>query len=108
MLPQPVVLGGTYEWLLNATVNTETAPTVFGAWDLTAATVTVSFMPPSGAGRHFTATLVSGTGKARYINLASLFNIAGTWGVSWRVSQGDTILESQITYFTVYPSGAAA
>lgn len=109
MVFQPVVVGGTYDWFLNpALINTEAAPQVFGVWDLTGATVTISFIPPSGAGQHFTATIVSASeGTARYINSASLFNVAGQWGVSWKISKSGTILESKITYFTVYPSGAA-
>lgn len=108
MAIQPVVVGGTYDWYLNpASINTRPAPGVFGAWDLTGATVTISFIPPSGAGSHFTASLLSGTGQAHYINAASLFNVTGTWGVSWKVSLSGTILETQIVNFTVYASGAA-
>lgn len=106
---QPVVVGGTYDWFLNpASVNTEAAPNVFGAWDLTGATVTVSFLDPSGVGHHFGATLGSTTGTARYINQTTLFTSAGQWGVSWKVSLSGTVLESQIEYFQVCASGAAA
>jgi hypothetical protein len=106
---QPVVVGGTYDWFLNpAMINTEASPEVFGAWDLTGATVTISFVPPSGAGSHFTATIVSATlGTAQYTNTTALLNVAGTWGVSWKVSKSGIVLESQIYYFTVYASGAA-
>lgn len=107
--PQPIVVGGTYDWFLNpASINTEAAPGVFGAWDLTGATITISFVPPSGAGSHFSATVVSAAnGTANYINATTLFNVAGTWGVSWKVSKSGTVLESEIIYFTVKASGAA-
>lgn len=110
MATQPVVVGGTYDWYLNpASINTEAAPGVFGAWDLTGATVTISFIPPSGAGQHFTATIVTASsGIARYINLTTLFNVAGEWGYSWKVvSSTGVVLESEIMYFTVKASGAA-
>jgi hypothetical protein len=109
---QPVVVGGTYDWFLNpASLNSETAPGVYGPWNLTGATVTISFIPPnypSSAASHFSATAVDATnGKYHYINATSLFNAAGTWGVSWKVSLSGIVLESQIVNFTVYPSGAA-
>lgn len=109
MAVQPVVVGGTYDWFLDtAQINTEAAPGVFGAWDITSATVTISFVNPSGIGQHFTATVTNGpAGQAHYINLTTLFNIAGTWGYSWKVSNGGTVLESQVVNFQVYPSGAA-
>ncbi len=104
-----IVVGGTYDWFLNpATINTEAAPGVFGAWDLTGATVTISFVPPTGSGQHFTADVQAGTGGlANYTNLVSLFNVAGQWGVSWKVSNAGVVLESTIQTFTVSPSGAA-
>ena len=106
---QPVVVGGTYTWFLNPVrINTEAAPGVFGAWDITGATVTISFIPPTGAALHFTAPIVSGPdGTARYTNATTLFTVAGDWGVSWKVSKAGVILESEITYFRVRPSGAA-
>lgn len=110
MPAQPVVVGGTYDWFLNPVlINTESSPGVYGMWNLTGATVTISFIPPSGSGQHFTASIVSATtGTAHYINNTSLFNVTGQWGYSWKVSLAGTILESQIVYFQVYPSGAAA
>ena len=109
MAIQPVVIGGTYEWFLNsASINTEAATSVFGVWDLTGATVTISFIPPSGEASHFSATVVSAAdGTARYTNLTTLFNAAGQWGVAWKVSKAGVILESQIAYFPVLPSGAS-
>lgn len=113
MVQQPVVVGGTYNWFLNASINTEAAPTVYGAWNLTGATVTVSFLyygsgtTPTAA-YHYTATIVTAaSGTCRYINAASLFNTAGTWGVSWKVSLSGTVLESDIIKFKVSDSGAA-
>jgi hypothetical protein len=114
---QPIVVGGTYEWFLNpASINTEAAPQVFGPWDLTGATVTISFMyygngpnaPPTVGGMHFTATILTPNtnGQAKYINATTLFNVAGVWGVSWKLVKGGTVLESQIVFFQVYPSGA--
>ena len=109
MVHEPVVIGGTYDWFLNpAQINTQAAPSVFGVWDLTSATVTISFINPSGDGTQFSATVLSATaGTAHYINLAALFNTAGDWGVSWKVSKSGTILETAIVYFKVYASGAA-
>lgn len=105
---QQVVVGGTYDWFLNpATINTEAAPHVFGAWDLTGATVTISFISPTGVGQHFTASLLAARGTARYINTTALFNVAGDWGISWKIVQSGVVLESQILTFRVYPSGAA-
>ncbi len=113
---QPIIVGGTYDWFLNpATINTEAAPGVFGLWDISGATVTISFLYyGNGTGAaptatyHFTATVVSGpAGTARYINLATLFNFAGDWGISWKVSVGGTVLESDILPFKVKASGAA-
>lgn len=106
---QPIVVGGTYDWFLNpASINTETAPGVFGAWDITGATVTISFIPPSGAGQHFSASIISGpNGTAHYVNLTTLFNVTGQWGVSWKVVLGGIVLESDILPFTVKASGAA-
>jgi hypothetical protein len=115
-LPQPIVVGGTYDWFLNpATINTETAPGVFGPWNITGAAVTITFMyfpnginAPSNPGISFSATITTGTnGQAHYINSTSLFNIAGQWGYSWKVVQSGTVLESNIFSFMVNPSGAA-
>jgi hypothetical protein len=108
--PQPIVCGGTYDWFLNpASINTEAAPNVFGIWNITGATVTITFVNPSGVGQSFTATIISGSaGTAHYINTTSLFNVAGTgWWLSWRVSLGGTVLETQPIYFEVFASGAA-
>ena len=116
MPAKPPVVGGTYDWFLNpAMINTRAAPSVFGIWDITGATVTVSFMyyengpdaaPPASS--HFSATILSGpAGTAHYVNLTTLFTTAGTWGVSWRVSLSGTVLESDISFFKVKASGAA-
>ncbi len=114
---QPIVVGGTYDWYLDkAMINTEASPAVYGTWDITGATVTVSFLyygngpnqVPTAAS-HFSATIVDGAaGTARYINQTSLFNIAGTWGITWRVSLSGIILETDVTTFKVKSSGAAA
>lgn len=104
------MIGGTYSWFLNpARINTEAAPGVFGVWDLTGATVTISFKSPSGTKSSFGATIVDATaGTARYVNTTSLFNATGTWSVSWRVSKSGTVLESRLQEFQVYESGAGA
>ena len=117
MPAQPVIVGGTYDWFLNpATINTEASPGVFGPWDITGATVTVTFArygngqgaPPTSAAQHFTATVVSGPdGTARYVNLTTLFDNDGVWGMSWRVSLSGTVLESETFFFNVRSSGAA-
>jgi hypothetical protein len=106
---QPVVVGGTYDWFLNpASINTEAAPGVFGAWNITGATVTITFINPFGTGQSFTATVTSGpAGQAHYVNATSLFNVAGQWGYSWRVSLAGTVLESDIYPLMVKASGAA-
>ncbi len=109
MAQQPVVIGGTYDWFLNpALINTEAAPSVFGIWDITSATITITFIAPDGTKFHFTGTVVSGSaGQARYINATTLFTVEGQWGVSWKVSLSGTVLESAIVYFPVLKSGAA-
>jgi hypothetical protein len=117
MAIQPIVAGGTYDWFLNpAHINTRASPKVYGIWDITGATVTISFMrygngPDAAAtsvGGHFSATILSGTdGTAHYTNAAGLFS-EGTWGVSWKVVVGSTVLESEIMFFKVKASGAAA
>lgn len=116
-IAEPIVVGGTYDWYLNhAKINTRTAPGVFGAWDITGATVTISFMyygngvnaPPTVGGMHFSASIISGTdGTAQYTNATTLFNLAGDWGVSWKVTKSGTVLESGIQFFKVKASGAA-
>ena len=108
MTIQPVVVGGTYDWFLNpATINSESAPSVYGVWNITGATVTITFVSPSGAYTSFSATIVSGSaGTAHYVNATSLFNVTGQWGYSWKISLSGTVLESQIVTFTVYPSAA--
>lgn len=116
MAVQPVVVGGTYNWFLNPiTRNSEAAPNVYGVWDITGATVTISFLyygngPDAAptASSEFAATIISGSdGTARYVNTTSLFNVAGDWGVSWHVSLSGTVLESEISFFKVKASGKA-
>jgi hypothetical protein len=106
---QPVVVGSTYDWFLNpAAINTESAPGVFGTWNITGATVTITFINPSGVGQSFVATITNGSaGQAHYINTTSLFNVAGQWGMSWNINLSGTVLESQINNFQVFPSGLA-
>ncbi len=116
--PQPIVVGGTYDWFLNpASINTRSAPGVYGAWDISGATLTITFLfyangpdaAPTAPGQHFTPTILSGpAGTAHYINTAALFNTAGTWGVSWKIVLGGTVLESDVFFFKVKASGAAA
>lgn len=114
---EPIVVGGTYDWFLNpAMINTRTAPNVYGIWDITGATITISFLyygnGPDAApttSYHYSATILSGSdGTASYINSASLFNVVGHWGVSWKISLSGTILETDIYRFMVKASGAAA
>ena len=111
MAAQPVIVGGTYDWFLNGvTINSRSAPGTFAVWDITGATVTISFVyyGNGSAGQQFTATVLDGAaGTAHYVNLTSLFDAAGSWGVSWRVSLSGTVLESGITTFEVKASGAA-
>src|SRR3990167_1128489 len=113
---EPVVVGGTYEWFFRTMINTRASPKVFGVWDITGATVTVSFMhygngqdaAPTSVAGHFSATIVSATdGTAQYTNLAAMFNTVGTWWYSVKVSKSGTILESEIVFFKVKASGAA-
>lgn len=111
MLPAKIVCGGTYDWFLNpASINSEAAPSVFAPWDISGATVTISFInyavsPPTS--QTFTATVSNGpAGQARYINETTLFDTPGPWGVSWNVSLGGVVLESQIVNFQVYQAGS--
>lgn len=107
---QPVVVGGTYEWFLNpAMINTETSPCVYGPWNITGATVTITFVSPTGVATSFSATVVNGPkGQAKYVNQTSLLGTVGQWGYSWRVSLSGVVLETQIISFNVFASGAAA
>lgn len=117
MPAEPVVIGGTYDWFLNpAKINTRASPKVFGLWNITGATVTITFArfgngpdaPHTGSASHFTATILDGAaGTAHYTNAAGLFDQTGTWGYSWKVSLSGTILESDIYFFKVKSSGAA-
>lgn len=117
MTAQPVVIGGTYDWLLKpAMINTQAAPGVFGIWDITGATVTVSFLyygngpdaAPTTVGQHFSATILSGTsGTAHYVNATTLFTTAGTWGITWKVVLSGIVLETEVSFFKVKASGAA-
>lgn len=114
---EPIVVGGTYDWFLNpAMINTRASPKVFGKWDITGATVTISFLHygngPDAAPTsvsEFTATILSASdGTANYVNTTSLFTTAGTWGMSWHVSKSGTVLETDIQLFQVKASGKAA
>lgn len=111
---QPVVVGGTYDWFLNsASINSEAAPNVYGAWNITGATVTITFMffpggpnAPPDEGQSFVAIITNGSnGQARFINPTTLFTTSGWWGYSWLISLSGTVLESQILNFYVFPSG---
>src|SRR5665213_231143 len=85
-MPEPVVVGGTYNWKRRIKKD--------GAiWDLNTpatAVVTLTFIRPSGTKVHFTITPDAGsTGIVQYVNSASLFDVVGTtWKISWRVTQG--------------------
>jgi hypothetical protein len=106
---QPVVVGGTYDWFLNpALINSEAAPDVFAPWDLTGATVSISFINPSGVRvGTFSATAVDAVnGKYKYINTTSLFTVSGTWLYSWKVVLGGITLESVLIPVVVNQSGA--
>lgn len=110
-MTQRVVIGGTYEWLLTASINSEAAPNVYALWDLNAdsATVTINFTPPSGSSTHASATLLAATGKAKYVNAAGLLTVTGTWLVSWKVvTSSGRILETEQREVPVFASGAAA
>lgn len=105
---QKVVCGGTHIWYATLSKNTEATPTVYAAWDLTGATITLTFVSPAGVATHCTASIVvAASGTVHYTNLAALFSVNGNWSLSWKVSQSGVVLESQQATFAVYPSAAA-
>ena len=109
MAVQPPVLGSQYEWYATITKNSAAAPTTYSAWDLTGATITLSFVAPSKAKKHYTATIdVAANGTVYYVNPASTFDEEGIWSRSWKVSQGGVVIESRELTFSVYASAAAA
>lgn len=110
MPAQPIVVGGTYQWYATISKNTAAAPTTFTAWNLTGATITVTFIPPNaGTAKHYSASIVvAADGTVSYTNVVGTFDVAGTWLISWKVSQSGVILESRQSSFQVYPSAAAA
>lgn len=93
----PVVAGSTYKWMPTFLRN--------GAiYDLTGATITVSFLPPTGAAQTFNMSIVSASaGTATYTNTTSLFTnaLAGQWYRSYKVSVGGVVLESPPIAFPV-------
>lgn len=89
-------VGGTYTWTLNAQKTGET-------WNITGATVTISFRKPNDtvAGT-FTATLSNPSGGvATYTNSATLLSVPGTWIRQWKVSVGGVVAWSDEEQFEV-------
>ena len=101
MASEPIVMGGTYYWKLTATKD--------GAvWDLTGATITITFFTPSGTTKEYAAAiLVAANGTAFYVNPTATFDAKGPWSVSWQVTQSGVIQETQEDSFTVYRSLAS-
>ncbi len=100
MASGPVVVGSTYLWRTKFLRD--------GAiYDLTGATITISFQPPSGAVQTFSMSPSSPTeGIAEYTNTTALFT--GTqdaqWNRSYKVTKSGIVLESQPIPFKVYRS----
>lgn len=108
MNPEPVVVGGTYEWYATIYKNIVTAPGIYPVWDLTGATIMLTFVSPLLVKTQYTATIdVAANGTVYYTNPAGLFTAAGFWSRSWKISQSGIILESKARTFEVFASMAA-
>jgi hypothetical protein len=94
----PIVVGSTYQWLPSFLRNR-------AIFDLTGATIVISFLPPTGTAQIFTMSIVSApAGTATYTNLTTLFSVAGEWFRSYKITVGGIVLESAGIPFKVYPS----
>lgn len=92
-----IVAGSTYKW--NATFLKDGA-----IYDLTGATITLSFLPPTGVAQLFSMTIVSAAaGTATYSSLTTLFTnaLAGGWVRSYKIVKDGVVLESPEIVFTV-------
>ena len=100
----PIVAGSTYKW----------SPTFIKdgvIYDLTGATIIVSFLPPTGSAQTFSMSILSASaGTATYTNLTTLFTnaLAGQWSRSYRVTLSGVVLESKEIAFQVYRSIAGS
>ena len=109
MASEPIVVGGNYLWQLSAKKDGVT-------YNLTGATVTLSFYQPSTVTkRQYTATVTDGPGGlAEYQNPTGTFSpdsagvdVSGDWVRSWKVVKSGVVLESREIRFKVYASTAA-
>ena len=93
-----LVRGGTYRFTLTASVNGS-------AWDLTGASVVLTFTSPSGTATSYSATLDDADGgTAHYDGDASVLGRSGLWRRSWRVLQGDVDVRTRPKRFVVVPA----
>ena len=84
-----LVTGSQYRFMATLTRNGS-------VWDLTGATVTLSFKRPDATTTSKSASLLSAAaGQVNYDSETTLFDQAGTWTRSW------TITLASITYKTV-------
>lgn len=99
MAAEPVVVGGTYNWKLTATKDG-------AAYDLTGATVVLTFVSPSGTRTQYTFTAAASS--PAYENPTGLITTHGEWIRSWKTTLSGVVLETREIPFTAYRSRAAA
>jgi hypothetical protein len=89
-----VVKSGTYNFVL--------VPTKDGvAWDLTGATVTLTFHKPNGGTFERAAAVAGGGATASYTTTTGDLDAAGLWVRVWRVVSGAIDLRSVPQFFDV-------
>ena len=100
-MDEPVVLGGTYYWLVTTYKDDE-------VWDITGATVTHYFRTPDNDVKSAVMTILNGPdGTAFHINASDIFDEKGIWEHSYKVELSGIEVESAPEEFTVYKSLSA-
>lgn len=101
IVDEPVVIGGTYYWLLTAYKDDV-------IWDLTGATITHYFQKPDRTIKSYSAIILVATdGTAYQINPSSTFDSVGVWKHSWKILQSGIEIESAFEEFPVHKSLAS-
>lgn len=94
--PEGVVVGSKYRWPFEATRDLEDL-------DLTSATVVITFYHPQAKlVKHYTFTAPTAT--IYFDNPVTTFTKPGIWELSWRVTLGAFLEETQPRSFQVYES----
>lgn len=90
-----LVSGSQYRFMATVTRNGS-------VWDLTGATVTLSFKRPDGTSTSRSASLLSAAnGQVNYDSATVDLNQAGTWTRSWSISLGGIVYKTPPIQFTV-------